>query len=221
MRGYWQNVLSPLPVRERMKVRVLIQRAFFARESGFCSFRPSCFWPSDGEQSKRCARSNLPRRTRGGCGASRPTQSVSCGVICADVRCATPSFAVNFQSDRTSLISAQPNDASSSNSMARNTSSYLGATRSAPRFSIRGATESFVSGTTRCSQTSTRSSPRSTSCSAVRQQNQKRKNPDPRAKDARYAKTLTFILSLTGRGDRSEPNLRAPEFCLRGATATL
>jgi hypothetical protein len=30
-------LLSPLPVRERMKVRVLIQRASFARESGICS----------------------------------------------------------------------------------------------------------------------------------------------------------------------------------------
>ena len=30
---------SPLPVRERMKVRVLVQRASFARESRFCSFR--------------------------------------------------------------------------------------------------------------------------------------------------------------------------------------
>ncbi len=31
-------LLSPLAVRERIKVRVRIQRAFFACESGFCSF---------------------------------------------------------------------------------------------------------------------------------------------------------------------------------------
>src|ERR1700722_17490187 len=31
-------LLSPLPVRERIKVRVRIQCASFARESGFCSF---------------------------------------------------------------------------------------------------------------------------------------------------------------------------------------
>jgi hypothetical protein len=33
-----RRTLSPLPARERIKVRVLVQRAFFARDSRFCSF---------------------------------------------------------------------------------------------------------------------------------------------------------------------------------------
>ena len=43
---------SPLPVRERMKVRVRIQRAFFARESGFCIFS---FFLRAAEQLIDCA----------------------------------------------------------------------------------------------------------------------------------------------------------------------
>jgi hypothetical protein len=194
--------LSPLPVRERMKVRVRIQRATSARESGFCSFRRTCFCLTDVEQSKRCVRSYLLSRTRGGCVANRPKQNESCGGICGGARCAMPSFDVNFRSGLTSLTSARLNDASSSNSMAPNTSNNLETTKSEPLFSIRKATESFDSGTTKCSQTLTKSSAQSTSSSAVQGPNQHRKNPDSRAKDARCTRTLTFILSLTGRGNR-------------------
>ena len=58
------RVVSPLPVRERIKVRVLVQRAIlFARDLRFCFRRPSrAFSPTDDLQSRILNRA--PKKAR-------------------------------------------------------------------------------------------------------------------------------------------------------------
>src|SRR5580658_814937 len=143
---------------------------------------------------------------RGDCGASRPTRSGFCGCICGIGRCAARSFAVSIRSGRTSLISARLSDGLSSSSTGRSISRDREKMKSAPRFSNRKAIECFDSGIARCLRVWRRFLARSTSFFVVRKLDVTERNPDSRAKKARCTRTLTFILSLTGKGNRNPRN---------------
>jgi hypothetical protein len=195
-------LLSPLPVRERMKVRVRIQRASFARESGFCSFS-LCF---SAPQALIDRAKNLLHTLKH---LAIPESKHSIALR-LEKRGADFIFSRSIKmlrpielNDEPSLSRAEIGEVCTDRKLA----SKLGAAQlpipqMPPQNPLRLSL--LAPQPPRIVLGRFNRSHRIECLRSVEEKQVPRKeqNPDPRAKDARCIRTLTLILSLTGRGDR-------------------
>jgi hypothetical protein len=195
-------LLSPLPVRERMKVRVLIQRALLARESGFCTFSRSL---RASKEFVDCAKNlfyilkHLAVPESKHSIALRLEKRGADFIFSRSIKMLRP---IELD-DEPSLSRAEIGEVCPDRKLASKLrAAQLPIPQMPPQNPLRLSL--LAPQAARIVLGRFNRSHRIECLRSVEEKQVPRKeqNPDPRAKDARCIRTLTFILSLTGRGDR-------------------
>ncbi|MGC1191992.1 MAG: hypothetical protein WA861_15475, partial [Candidatus Binatus sp.] len=191
-------LLSPLPVRERMKVRVRIQRAFFARESGFCS-ASICVRAS----KKFIDRAKHLVHTLKHLAIPESKHSIT---LRLEKRSTDFVFARSLNmlrpiefDDKPSFSRAKIREVRSDRMLpAKFRAPHLTGPQMAPQDSFRVGLLASQAARVVLRRFDRAHGFKSSRSVDERQDQRKEQNLDSRAKDARCTRTLTFILSLTG-----------------------